>query len=187
MRFRLNKKNRTKIIIGAVALVVVIAGLWALDRREVINLPFLPDKNKDMVKDINYGPPTEEEKKETEEFKNKQNSGSPPLSTTSEPDQKKQVAPYVTSWGYSKVSGNAEISGYVPGVIESGGICTLTLKKGPSEVKETKSASPDAQNTSCGLISISRSQLSPGTWSAVLSYSSATAQGSSSSVTMEVE
>jgi hypothetical protein len=79
-----------------------------------------------------------------------------------------------------------EEGSFVQGVVESGGTCTLTLAKGDVVVRQSAPAEPDATTTSCGGISVPRSRLSAGTWSAVVSYESATTQGSSDATEVAV-
>lgn len=176
------------VILGLVILIGFVGILWGLDKVSVINLPFLSNNGTttDTTNGINYGPPTEEEKQETEDFKNKQGDSTSTPPTTPPAGQKKSVTPTISSWGYNKLNGNVEVSGYVPGIIEDGGTCTLTLEKASQKETESKASTADAQNTSCGLITVAGNRLSNGSWKATLTYGSDTANGSSQAVTVEV-
>jgi hypothetical protein len=77
-------------------------------------------------------------------------------------------------------------AGYVAHTVEQGGTCTLTLSRGGSSVEATGTALPDAATTACGGLAVPREELSPGTWTSVLSYASGTSQGSSETVEVEV-
>lgn len=180
--------SKKKTLLICTAIVVVVVGLLTLGNlRGLTNIPFLPQKknvNTDSVtSDINYGPPTEEEKKETEAFKDKQaNDSTPPTTST------KTVTPVITSWGTNPQTGDVEISALVPGITENGGTCTAILQKGEIKVQRSSSAVGDAQSTSCTTITVPRSALSAGTWNIKVDYSSSTAKGSSNqSISQEVK
>ncbi len=184
------KKMLTRKRLGliAVTLFLFAAILAVLDVAGVVKLPFIhkaPQKTSSNGT-INYGPPTEQEKKETEEFKDRQgtNSGTTSPST---PGQKKSVVPVITSWGQDPTTKIVDASGYVAGIYEAGGNCTLTLEKSGQKITESKEAIKDAQTVSCGVIKIDSGRLSAGIWSATLTYSSSTSQGTSQAVNIEVQ
>lgn len=76
--------------------------------------------------------------------------------------------------------------GYVTGVIEDGGVCTLTLTRNGATVVVEGAAMADATTTVCGGLSVAGSRLTAGTWQAVLSYASSTHTGASSAAAVEV-
>jgi hypothetical protein len=78
------------------------------------------------------------------------------------------------------------VGGYVPGVVESGGTCTLTLTKGAATVSADTQATADAASTACGAVVVPGDRLTAGTWKAVLSYSSPMHAGASGAVAVEV-
>lgn len=176
-----------KIALFALFTLFVALVLFGLDRYGVVNLPFIgKEESQTTSDDINYGPPTKQELEETESFK--QNSTKEPdKKQTTDTAQTKSVTPVISSWGQSAGDGNVEISGYVDGVYENGGTCTLTLEKSGKRVSQSQSAALNAQNISCGFISIERSKLDPGEWTATLAYSSNTASGTSQPVKIEVQ
>jgi hypothetical protein len=92
----------------------------------------------------------------------------------------------VTFFGWNAAAHEVEVGGYVAGVIESGGTCTLTLTRTGATVTAQRSARPDATTTTCGEIDIPGSSLSAGTWTAVLSYRSAGHTGAAAPVQIEV-
>lgn len=128
---------------------------------------------------INYNPPTKQEKKETEDFKKKlideQNAKN--QNTKTDSSGKKVVTPQIVSYGQTNTA--VEVSARVPGIFEDSGTCTLTLTKGSVTVTQNKQASPNVSEMSCGFISISRSKLSSGSWSAKVTYTSSKAHGAS--------
>lgn len=74
---------------------------------------------------------------------------------------------------------SVEVSAYVT-VVEAAGTCTLTLTKADSPDQiQTVDALTDARTMSCGGFQIPRTQLSAGTWTAVVSYSSPLSSGQS--------
>jgi predicted component of type VI protein secretion system len=75
-------------------------------------------------------------------------------------------------------SGAVEASGYAT-VYEEGGTCTLVLTKDGATARGEIEGLPDVATTSCGGLEVPRSQLSSGTWRAVLEYASPTTVGSS--------
>lgn len=94
------------------------------------------------------------------------------------------VSPVIT---YADVSGGVlEAAGFVPSVIEDGGTCTL-VATGPAGSREASvSGTANAQNTSCGRMTIPEDQLTPGSWSVTLRYASPRAEGTSAPVTVTV-
>jgi hypothetical protein len=76
--------------------------------------------------------------------------------------------------------------GYVSGVIEDGGVCTLTLTQGSARVTVEGPAMPDASTTVCGGLVVPGDQLTAGTWQATLTYASATHTGTSATAPVEV-
>jgi hypothetical protein len=87
-----------------------------------------------------------------------------------------QVDVVLSYAAFDEPSGTVQANGFVAGVIEDGGACTLTLTKGDDVVAVTSTAAADASTTSCGLLE-SPADLDAGTWEAVLAYSSSDADG----------
>ncbi|MGY1606875.1 MULTISPECIES: hypothetical protein [unclassified Geodermatophilus] len=85
----------------------------------------------------------------------------------------------LTSVTWEAANAAVQATGYVSGVVEVGGTCTLTLTSGPTVLSTTTQALADASTTSCGQISLADPRLSTGTWQAVLSYVSDTGEGAS--------
>ena len=85
----------------------------------------------------------------------------------------------MTYSGWTDATASVEVGALVSGVVESGGTCTLTLTSGVRTATATTRAEPDASSTSCPVLAIRRSELSPGTWSAVVNYKSPSTSGQS--------
>jgi hypothetical protein len=103
-----------------------------------------------------------------------------PLQTTSG-----RVDVVLTYAGFEQSTGTVQANGFVAGVLEDGGTCTLTLTKGDDEVTATSTAAADATTTSCGLLE-TPAGLDAGTWDAVLAYSSTDAEGTSAALEVVV-
>ncbi|HWU10713.1 MAG TPA: hypothetical protein VN520_30875 [Streptomyces sp.] len=82
-------------------------------------------------------------------------------------------------------AGTLQASGFVAGLIEDGGTCTLTLSQNETVITVESLAGADATTTSCGLLETGTT-LAPGTWEARLSYSSASAEGRSGALEVTV-
>lgn len=105
----------------------------------------------------------------------------PPVVATGE-----QVDVTVTFTGWNSTAGEVQVGGYVAGVVEDGGTCTLTLTKDGQSVTGSRPAAPDAATTACGAVVVPGDRVSAGTWQAVLTYSSAAHSGSSEAWDVEV-
>lgn len=95
------------------------------------------------------------------------------------------VSVTTTISGWDASSRTAKVAGYA-NVVEQGGTCTLSLTAGGTVVTATTTAHPDASTTSCGLILASDPRLTPGPWTATLTYTSSTSTGKSTPLTIEV-
>lgn len=92
----------------------------------------------------------------------------------------------VTFYGWNPTAEAVQVGGYVTGVVEEGGVCTLTLTRAGRTVTGQQAATPDASTTACGAVTVPGDELSAGTWKAVLSYVSDGHAGSSDAVDVEV-
>ena len=92
----------------------------------------------------------------------------------------------VTFYGWQADERQVLVGGYVAGIVEDGGTCTLTLTQGGTTVTEQVQATADASSTACGAITVSGDRLAGGTWQAVLSYASGSHAGAAPAVPVEV-
>lgn len=76
--------------------------------------------------------------------------------------------------------------GFVAQTVEDGGSCTLTLTGDGTTVKVDAPATPDASSTACGALTVPPGKVSSGRWTSVISYSSATSEGTSPSMQVVV-
>lgn len=173
------KKNRKLLIISAIVILLLAAAGGA----------FYYSKHKNNTRDIdpttgdgiNYGPPT---KQDTANIDSEIKSDQDAQSTYNKP-KGKAVTPLIVSYGQTKEA--VEVSARIPGIVEDGGTCTLTLTMGSDKVSGSKKAVSNVSEVSCGFISISNSELSPGDWSATVSYLSDKYSGVSDNMTVKVE
>ena len=81
-----------------------------------------------------------------------------------------------------QVSANA----IIPDAVVSGGTCRLTLTMGSHLATTSRTATATADSTQCGVLTFPGSQLTPGTWTAVVTFTAPTAAGTSSPVPVTV-
>lgn len=178
---KIKKQNRTSLTVALTLLVIsTILAIWFF---LYANNPSRTDK------DIDYSPATKDDKEFNDSIKEslpekKEAQGS----KNDAPDvTKTSVTPVISAWGQPGGPGtDLRVNGYVPGIIESDGTCTLRLTKDGEIATLAKASLQNAQNTSCGQLIIPYAQLSAGTWQAVLSYTSSSSEGSSTKTQIEV-
>ena len=91
----------------------------------------------------------------------------------------------ITYASWAPETSAVEVGAYAA-VVEGAGSCTLTLRQGEVVRSQTLDALEDVSTTSCGGFLIPTSDLSTGTWSAVVSYTSAQSAGQSDPVEVTV-
>lgn len=167
-------KSKLILICGIVLAIGLVAGtLFVLRDDKMTPTADKTDNN------IDYSPATDEEKADSDRQKEVDagRDDTPPSG---------DVTPVIVD--ASQYGDQIEVRSYVPGVIEDDGTCTIKIVKGQSTVTKQTTAVGDATNTSCGTVTIARSEFaSAGQWTVVVSYSSATHNGSSQSATLEVQ
>lgn len=145
-------------------------------------------KNTPGDSSINYGPPTQAQQhpagvnpkdKPSQAGNNSKNN-----TNQTDTKTKQKATVMITTW--AQKHGDMTVNGFVQEVVEDGGTCTLTLTKDGITRSESRPAKANATNTTCGENDIPVSQLSPGTWQAVLSYSSTKYVGQSAPLSVEV-
>lgn len=128
------------------------------------------------VNNINFDPPTDEEKQQAEDHKAELEKKLGSENTNSAPN----TDPASVTLTYIRYTGQGvEGAGFV-NVFEEGGTCTLTLTKGSSKVTAVSQGFTDVNKTTCPPVTIARSQIpQAGEWTVILSYKSETKNGSS--------
>lgn len=89
------------------------------------------------------------------------------------------VLPQLSYAGPGIAAGTFDISGFVPVVVEDEGECTFTLTSGSQTVTKKSTGLADASSTTCGQVTVAGSEISSGTWSVTLRYTSALYSGTS--------
>jgi hypothetical protein len=92
----------------------------------------------------------------------------------------------VQTWVAFDAASGVSAAGYVAQTVEQGGSCTLTLTRDGSEVTASAPGTPNVSSVACGGLTVPADRLTPGTWTSVLSYSSATSTGTSGAMEVEV-
>lgn len=87
-----------------------------------------------------------------------------------------EVSATITLGAWVPAAGVLEVSGFVAGVLEQEGTCTLSVSMDTLTRTASGPASPNVADMQCGTLSIAGDALAPGSWTAVLSYSSASAK-----------
>lgn len=168
-----NKKLRykNKLILGV--LIVAALGIGALVYTKFIS-NHSPRATKIAANGVNYGPPTDEERKAGDNQKDTigQQQEQPEPST---PAGTAQV-----SLTYGDVYGDGvEVGAKVTNLLEEGGTCTLKLSKAGKEVTTSVQAIKNVSGTDCPAMIIATNKLSSGVWGATVAYTSAAASGTS--------
>ncbi len=165
------KKYLSKPVLILVALLLVLGtGAYFLYRSKTT-----PESQTGLSQsNINYNPPTEEEKNPARDEAVK-----PDQINTSE-GPKNKVVPSITS------ADNREVRAFVAGINEEGGTCTASATQGQQTVTATSTGFSNVNYTSCRPIPFS-SPLSTGKWTVTVSYRSGTSEGSSEPFTFEVQ
>ncbi len=173
----ITKKNKkTTLITIILAVLLIIASVAAY---------FIFFKKSDTfqgtagVSKVNYGPPTEQEKKAGDTQKNavvEQDKLDKQNTTNTNADV------FISDASYYSDDNMVEVRGYITNVYENGGTCTATFTQGSQSVSTSSTGFQDAKTTQCGILNIARSKFTTtGTWNLTLTYSSPTAQGSKTS------
>ncbi len=178
MKSRLSRKNsRRKVLIILVCTLLLASILFMLEKTAIINLYERPrdtDTSASTGNPIGYGPPTAEDLEAVEKNKDRlideqeraQNQNSQTLQT----GDRIKVTPMI---GYIESdTRGVRANGFISTMIEEGGTCTFTLSRQGTAVEASHESLADAQSTVCGLMEIGMSRLSPGNWTATISYSS---------------
>jgi len=163
-------KNSKKLLITTA--IISIAGcvffyIKLNDSKKTIN----PSGNS-VSKNINLAPASPADKMQSETSKENiektNNSNKQSAATTI-----KNVMPVISYYDASTVRG------FISGVFENDGICTITLTQGTSILTERTKGFENSNFTQCSPFDISQKNLNKGVWTITLSYKSITSEGTS--------
>ena len=180
-----NTKN-IKYIVIIIILAVLAGGIYYFIHSNQKGNLTESDANNDsssQASKVNYDPPTEQDKQEAEDNKQKIVDKSEQTTTPAGTN----VTPVITYAGL--YDGQIEVGGYIPNIFEEGGICSATLtREGSSSVNKSVNAVRGANSVDCPQITISSSDIpTKGAWSVTLSYKSNGYTGVSSARSIEVK
>jgi hypothetical protein len=188
-----NKKDKksypTKLLAILAALILLAGLLLVLEKTGVTNFyektsTAEPEAQQDVIK---YEPATDEEKQAAEDNKDRLVQEQQSQTQPQQPSNNQKI-PVTPVFGYVEVrDGQINANGFITTMIEEGGTCTFTLKKDGVTKQTTSTSLPDAQSTVCGLMQISRDEVSSGNWTATLSYNSDKYEGVSEERLVTVE
>jgi len=164
--------GKRKLLAAAVVLFVVLIGGTYLVRyyNKPRAIPTTPTGG-------NLTPATAQEKQESEQNKDRivKEQSNNQQTTQDQTNKKKQVNVVITNANASAVNS------YVSGVFEEGGTCTATFTQGNMSVTRTSAGFGNVSYTQC--TPITPNLPNGGTWTVSVSYSSATAEGTSQTQT----
>ena len=103
---------------------------------------------------------------------------------TSSADARTAVVPFITTADWDASAKALDVSAIVPGVVEGGGTCTITLTSGAATRTATSSGVAAASYTGCEAVAVK--DLAAGTWQVQVRYSSAKAVGTSKTRSAQV-
>ena len=146
--------------------------------------PFEDNKSQGTTKgvnEVNYDPPTQEDKQQSQE--GKKNSAAPDEGTSITRDENgKQKVSIGISFA-DIINNQVEVRAFTPSVFEGGGICTAQFTKNSQTITATSEAFVDSTSSQCGPIYVDPARFTEkGTWSLVVSYLSNNAAGTSESI-----
>lgn len=176
------KKHRNVAIILFVVAICVVCGFILYARNTNDTLQTTPSGQK-----INLNDPTKEEKDTGNKIKSEIVDKEASQNNTSKVSAsgKNSVMPTITY--ADQYSGKVEVGAFISGIFEDGGTCTLRLQKEGAVQTTSVSAIKGATSVNCPVMLVDRSSLSPGIWSATVSYSSQSSEGQSTPRSVEVQ
>lgn len=163
-----NQNNKKIVFTGSVIVLIVSLFMTISYFRE--NTPITNKINSPQgISDSNVvknSPPSADEQKSGDNIKPKISQNN-----NSQPQTESNIKPIITDAGY--YANNIEVSSFIPGIYEDGGICTLTLSKDGQKITMSEEAIKDAKTLRCQNFIVAKSELSSGEWSVLISYKSA--------------
>ncbi len=180
-----NKKSK-KLLKTALPLfiaVILASGLvWFINRKPNVSTSTVPQVSNIGTDGVNYSPPTEQDIKEAEQNKEKLgNKDNPPTTTPS------NMANIIITYA-GQFDQDVEVAFYVSNAYEDGGTCSVTITNGSLSVTKDTKGFKDVRTTVCPPIVIPRAEFpTAGQWTAVVSYTSQTANGTSEQRIIEIK
>jgi hypothetical protein len=175
----LKRPTNTKKVVIITSAVFLLAVLTVLVYAYLFNgslFGWRARATKDSDSSINYGPATKDQQQAGNKAKSGSNSDTPPAPTPTPGSDKKNIQMDITA--VSQNGPTLQVRVLLSSVV-SDGTCTLTLtKSGQSTVTKTADTQALAKTSTCRGFDIPVSELSSGTWSLSINYSSTSLTGS---------
>ncbi len=164
-----NKKRKSRsIILAGITLLLVAVLSFVIAKSNQNNQA----SNTSQDQGINYAPPTQTDKSETDQHKQDLAN----QKTNSQTSTSKEVSVVITSLQQNTTTQAVEARSYA-NTFNNSGTCTLILAKGSSVVSTSGQAIQNVSTMSCGKLEIARSKLSAGLWAVTLTYNSGNISG----------
>jgi len=181
MKIKSTHKKYSKVIVIVGAVILLVAVAFLILRLAGTKAPAPTSQTPPSTKSGPSipGPTAAELQASADQKQNNITEAQQQAQSTSPSGTQKQVSVLIVD--ASQYGSNVEIRAYTPNVVETDGICSVTLTQaGKSSVFGSSKGLQNAQTTQCSTISIPVSSFSnKGTWVAVVTYSSASSIGSS--------
>ncbi len=180
-------KNPSKKVLLIALVVLVIGGVAAYlllkndskDSQQTTQNPNSQEK-------INLEPATEEDKQRADQNKQAIVDRDNQLKNQPPATGKKTIKPIISYAG--QYGPQAEVGAYVLGVFEDGGTCTAAFTKDGKSFSKSVTAVKNVSSNDCPVMAAKNEEFSPkGSWSVVVSYSSASAEGASDAQNIEIK
>jgi hypothetical protein len=182
------KKQNKKPLIVIIALIIIVAAC--------IGIYYLVNRSNQSTPDsINYNPPTQEEidasqdaKKRNDEKNNEEKNPTDdkPTINSNENSSTPQKNASVGITYADVFDGKLEIRAFTDSVIEGNGTCVATIHSGGVTKEASSKAFVDATSSICQPIYFNISDLTPGTWSVTVTYTSPDAKGVSETTEIKI-
>lgn len=176
------KTKKSKIIAGTILVLFLAVGFGAYSVHN--NEQPTPAQQEGSAKpSINYDPPTEEEKKQTDDHKTELGEKTQPRPSA---NNQISVAPEIT---VAEVSGDfVELGSYIPGMFENNGNCVVTFTRNDHVVTRQVQSVAEGRATYCPLVKVPLSEFpNKGTWQVKVTYNSAVYTGASAERNIEIK
>jgi hypothetical protein len=169
-----------------VRLVLAVLLIAALS---ILAFSYFSNRSNSTVSDedgINYGPPTEEERRSADEVKEKLSEDNDRQDIPRDDDDK--IIANVVVVDASQYGSEVEVRAFVSNHIQDG-TCTISFSKpGQQTIQKEVQARADASTSICGNVTMDRAEFpSDGDWTVVVSYNSQDAKGNSSERKLTLE
>jgi len=152
MKIKKSRKNRSKIISIIVIVAIIITGTsYYYWQKYIKTNQSVVNNNQPIDQNINYNPPTADQKKAGED--QKLNNQTPTSTTTSTTITTKNVTTNIL-----------QIRSITSGAISSSGTCNLILTRDGVSISKTASTYAMPSSSTCQGFDINRTELPNGTW-----------------------